>query len=75
MIGNYKFSILIIWNLLWGGFAIDQLGMTYELVNQENNIYGDKIVVEENGVKFLRSKKESDNDTIKFKDHKCILNI
>ena len=71
MIGNYKFSILIIWNLLWGGFAIDQLGMTYELVNQENNIYGDKIVVEENGVKFLRSKKESDNDAIEFKDHKC----
>ncbi len=71
MIGNYKLSILIIWNLLWGGFAIDQLGMTYELVNQEKNIYGDKIVVEENGVKFLRSKKESDNDTIKFNNHKC----
>ena len=71
MIGNYKFSILIIWNLLWGGFAIDQLGMTYELLNQEKNIYGDKIVVEENGVKFLRSKKESDNDAIEFKDHKC----
>ena len=27
--------------------------------------------MEENGVKFLRSKKESDNDTIKFNNHKC----
>ena len=63
--------ILLIWNVIWLGFAIDQLGTTYELLNKENNIYGDKIVVEENGVKFLRSKKESDNDTIKFKDHKC----
>lgn len=64
MIGNYKLSILIIWNLLWGGFAIDQLGMTYELVNQEKNIYGDKIVVEENGVKFLRERKDTDVDNI-----------
>ena len=64
MIGNYKLSILIIWNLLWGGFAIDQLGMTYELVNQEKNIYGDKIVVEENGVKFLRDRKDTDIDNI-----------
>ena len=71
MIGNYKFSILIIWNLLWGGFAVDSLSTTFDLLKNEESIYGDKIVVEENGVKFLRDKKESDNDTIKFKDHKC----
>ena len=53
---NKTVSLLILWNLIWGGFAIDQLGITYELLNQEKNIYGDKIVVEENGVKFLRSK-------------------
>ena len=68
---NKTVSLLILWNLIWGGFAIDQLGITYELLNQDKNIYGDKIVVEENGVKFLRSKKESDNDTIKFNNHKC----
>ena len=68
---NTTASLLILWNLIWGGFAIDQLGITYELLNQEKNIYGDKIVVEENGVKFLRSKKESDNHATNFKDHKC----
>ena len=60
----------IIWNMAWSSFAIDQLLISYEHM-QSKNIYGDKIVVEENGVKFLRDKKESDNDTIKFKDHKC----
>ena len=58
MIGNYRLSILIIWNLLWGGFAVDSLSTTFDLLKNEESIYGDKIVVEENGVKFLRDKKE-----------------
>ena len=68
---NKTVSLLILWNLIWGGFAIDQLGMTYQLLNQEKNIYGDKIVVEENGVKFLRHKKETDKFPNKFQliDH------
>ena len=64
-------SLIFLWLIFWSYFAIDQLGMTYELLNQEKNIYGDKIVVEKNGVKFLRDKKETENDAIEFEDHKC----
>jgi len=66
-----KFIYLVIWNIAWFIFAVDQITITHYLFQQKNNIYGDKIVVEDNGVKFLREKKDTQDSSIQSKDHKC----
>ena len=46
---------LTIWLAFWSGFAADQLLITYEHL-QPKSIYGDKVIVERNGMKFLIDK-------------------
>ena len=54
--GIFKRQItLLIWVFIWSGFAIDQLMLTYEHL-QPRNIYGDKVIIERNGTKFLVDK-------------------
>jgi len=48
--------LLLVWNFFWLGFAVDQIQISVEALQQSNNIYGDKVVVDRNGTKFLVEK-------------------
>ena len=50
-----RLVLLLAWTVLWGGFALDQLLLTYAHM-QPKNIYGDKVIIERNGTKFLVDK-------------------
>ena len=50
-----QIGFLTIWLAFWSGFAADQLLITYEHL-QPKSIYGDKVIVERNGMKFLIDK-------------------
>ena len=61
---------LLIWVFIWSGFAIDQLILTFEHL-QPRNIYGDKVMIERNGVKFLIDKDLSSNKKIENPPASC----
>ena len=56
MIIRRQIVLLLVWNFVWLGFAVDQIQISVEALQQSNNIYGDKVVVDRNGTKFLVDK-------------------
>ena len=50
-----RLVLLLAWTVLWGGFTVDQLLLTYAHM-QSRNIYGDKVMIERDGMKFLVDK-------------------
>ena len=58
-----------VWIALWSGFAADQLLITYEHL-QPKSIYGDKVIVERNGTKFLVEKDRVTNNKFET-DYTC----
>lgn len=59
-----KLIVGVIWNLLWGIVAIENIQESINL-NQSKNIYGNKIIVEDsNGTKFLKEISSSTKTTI-----------
>ena len=59
-----RLVLLLAWTVLWGGFAVDQLLLTYGHM-QSRNIYGDKVMIERDGKKFLVDKEMIANKKIK----------
>ena len=66
--------LLLVWNFVWLGFAVDQIQISVEALQQSNNIYGDKVVVDRNGTKFLVDKNRLKNDKFDT-DHTCGMKI
>ena len=62
MIIRRQIVLLLVWNFVWLGFAVDQIQISVEALQQSNNIYGDKVVVDRNGTKFLVDKNRLKND-------------
>ena len=62
--------LLLVWNFFWLGFAVDQIQISVEALQQSNNIYGDRVVVDRNGTKFLVDKNKLKNDKFDA-DHTC----
>ena len=67
---NTKLILLLAWNVLWSGLAVEQLQITYDAMNTKN-LYGDKVVIEKNGTKFLVSKSHPDAQQIVNIDEDC----
>ena len=65
-----RLVLLLAWTVLWGGFATDQLLLTYQHM-QPKNIYGDKVIIERNGTKFLVDKNKVSNPTIENPPVSC----
>ena len=61
-----QIGLITIWLAFWSGFAADQLLITYEHL-QPKSIYGDKVIVERNGMKFLIDKDRVKNKPTKLK--------
>jgi hypothetical protein len=59
-----RLVLLLAWTVLWGGFAVDQLLLTHAHM-QSRNIYGDKVMIERDGMKFLVDKDIVSNEKIK----------
>ena len=64
-----QIGFLAIWIAFWSGFAADQLLITYEHL-QPKSIYGDKVIVERNGTKFLVEKDRVTNNKFET-DYTC----
>ena len=62
-----RLVLLLAWTVLWGGFALDQLLLTYAHM-QPKNIYGDKVIIERNGTKFLVDKDKVSNKNKKIEN-------
>lgn len=58
------------WILSWTGIAIDQLMTTYDYMASPQNLYGDKVIVENNGTKFLIDKNIIKNNKFET-DYSC----
>ena len=56
-----QITFLLVWIFSWSGFALDQLMLTYEHL-QPKSIYGDKVIIERNGTKFLVDKDRVKNE-------------
>jgi len=54
--------LLLVWNVIWSGFAVDQVLITIQNL-QHQNIYGDKVIIERNGTKFLVDKDRIKNES------------
>ena len=66
-----RLVLLLAWTVLWGGFAVDQLLLTYAHM-QSRNIYGDKVMIERDGMKFLVDKDLVANEKIEARS-RCII--
>lgn len=60
----------MIWNLLWSVIAVDQIQTTITLF-QPKSIYGEKVVIEKNGTKFLVSPTHPDAQFTATEDSNC----
>ena len=65
-----RLVLLLAWTVLWGGFAVDQLLLTYAHM-QSRNIYGDKVMIERDGMKFLVDKDLIANEKIENPPVSC----
>ena len=65
-----RLVLLLAWTVLWGGFAVDQLLLTYAHM-QSRNIYGDKVMIERDGMKFLVDKDLVANEKIENPPVSC----
>ena len=65
-----KMLFLIIWTMAWSSFAIDELLISYEHM-QPKNIYGDKVMIERDGMKFLVDKDLVANEKIENPPVSC----
>ena len=67
----YKRLILLLaWTILWGGLAVDQLLLTYGHI-QSRNIYGNNVMIEQDGKKFLVDKDSLANKKIENPPTSC----
>ena len=65
-----RLVLLLAWTVLWTGFAVDQLLLTYAHM-QSRNIYGDKVMIERDGMKFLVDKDLVANEKIENPPVRC----
>ena len=61
MIIKRQIVLLLVWNFVWSGFAIDQIKQTYDYLQPKSH-YGNKVMIERDGTKFLVNKNLVENE-------------